>query len=70
MQAMCLLEPLGGEGTYRDLWGMIWADSMGLSDSEFLLDYINFVFSVLKPGFLLVVNKSILVDGSDGCGQS
>ena len=47
MQAMCLLEPLGGEGTYRDLWGMIWADSMGLSDSEFLLDYINFVFSVL-----------------------
>ena len=34
-------------GTYRDIWGMIWADSMGLSDSEFLLDYINFVFSVL-----------------------
>ena len=30
-------------GTYRD----IWADSMGLSDSEFLLDYMNFVISVL-----------------------
>ena len=35
MPAMSLLEP------YRDIWGMIWADSMGLSDSEFLLDYIK-----------------------------
>ena len=36
MLAMSLLEP------YRDIWVMIWADSMGLSDSEFLLlDYIK-----------------------------
>ena len=57
MQAMCLLEPLGGEGTYRDLWGMIWADSMGLSDSEFLLDYINFVFRSFDRVFCLLQKR-------------
>ena len=41
MPAMSLLKP------YRDIWGMIWADSMGLSDSEFILDYIYFFFGPL-----------------------